>query len=624
MAGAVIGIAGAIAGGFAASAMGFVAGTIAYAVVSTAVSFGVQALGSALLGGDEPSSYNAPPVSTRQRGIMANVASTVQPIPVVYGSARVGGTICFLEVSGTQNEFMHIVLALSEGPISAINDIYIDDQIQSLSKFSGLVTVYKHLGAYGQTVDSDLLAAFPTAIDSSFKLSGVAYIYVKLQYNPDVFMGIPVITADVDGRTVYDPRDGTTAWSENPELCIRDYLTNSLYGCSLPDSVIDDVTIAYEADYCEELVQKLDGSGTQQRYTCNGALLTDQTRMSNIKQLQTSCNGFLVFSAGIYKAIIDKPVASTFDFTEDNIIGEWTISLGDKKRKYNVVSAEYVEPENNNQPNIALYSEAALRTEDNELILKHDISLPYVTDYNRAIRLAKIDLIRSRYAIMVEFTASFSALDLVAGDVCTITHDTPSWHDKLFRIVKLRLNPDGTVRVSAKEYNALTYEPPADGSLSTATYTLSDLNQTLVASVTTAKIYDLNVTTGKVADNAISTQTNAFTAAELNCSGTNVETIIQSAAITTEGGDVSLSTSFFNKQGSYTGSLRIYRGGTLLLDQTATRLLNGTIYGMLPVATTIIDSPAAGTYTYYIKIYTWAVGNFPVSFRSLVLTELKK
>jgi hypothetical protein len=43
-----------------------------------------------------------------------------------------------------------------------------------------------------------------------------------------------VITADIDGRTLYDPRTGLTAFSRNPALAIRDYLTNTRYGRGVP------------------------------------------------------------------------------------------------------------------------------------------------------------------------------------------------------------------------------------------------------------------------------------------------------------------------------------------------------------------------------------------------------
>ena len=62
---------------------------------------------------------------------------------------------------------------------------------------------------------------------------------------------IPTITADVRGRTLYDPRDGQTRYSNNPALVIRDYLSNAIYGRGIASSAIDDTSIAAAANACD-------------------------------------------------------------------------------------------------------------------------------------------------------------------------------------------------------------------------------------------------------------------------------------------------------------------------------------------------------------------------------------
>ena len=61
-------------------------------------------------------------------------------------------------------------------------------------------------------------------------------------------------TADVQGKKVYDPRSGITAYSNNPWLCIRDYLTDTRYGCRVPAAMIDDASFISEANYAEQRV----------------------------------------------------------------------------------------------------------------------------------------------------------------------------------------------------------------------------------------------------------------------------------------------------------------------------------------------------------------------------------
>ena len=60
------------------------------------------------------------------------------------------------------------------------------------------------------------------------KLQGTAYVYIRLEFEADAFPnGVPDISCIIKGKKVYDPRSSATAWSDNPALCIRDYLTSS-------------------------------------------------------------------------------------------------------------------------------------------------------------------------------------------------------------------------------------------------------------------------------------------------------------------------------------------------------------------------------------------------------------
>ena len=59
-----------------------------------------------------------------------------------------------------------------------------------------------------------------------------AYIYVRLEYDPEVLFtnGIPNITAIVRGKKVHNPVTDVTEWTQNPALCIADYVNDSTYG----------------------------------------------------------------------------------------------------------------------------------------------------------------------------------------------------------------------------------------------------------------------------------------------------------------------------------------------------------------------------------------------------------
>ena len=126
-------VVGAVAGSAAASATtaaltgafwtSTIVGTLTYGAVAGAV---VGALVSGVISGalaDEP---DRPDFGSdgASRGILLNKAANDAQIPVVYGQRKVGGTRVFMEVTGSDNEYLHIVLALAEGEIEEISDIY--------------------------------------------------------------------------------------------------------------------------------------------------------------------------------------------------------------------------------------------------------------------------------------------------------------------------------------------------------------------------------------------------------------------------------------------------------------------------------------------------------------------
>ena len=74
--------------------------------------------------------------------------------------------------------------------------------------------------------------------------------------------GFPEITAIIKGKKVYDPRTSTTAWSDNPALCLRDYLTSGKegtnttiynYGISEDIESVDDDLVIIAANVCDHL-----------------------------------------------------------------------------------------------------------------------------------------------------------------------------------------------------------------------------------------------------------------------------------------------------------------------------------------------------------------------------------
>ena len=516
-------------GSFIGGAAGLVAGGLANMAVQT------------LIGPNAPSQAQSAVASAQAQGILINSQSNVDPIPVIYGRRRVGGTRVFIEVSGASHEYLHVVIVLPEGPVAAIDNVYIDDVLSTDPKFAGLVTINKHLGTAGDAADATLMAAVPKWT-SACTLAGLAYLYVQLKYDSNAFSGLPTITADVRGRTLYDPRDGGTRYGNNPALVVRDYLTNALYGRGITASSIDDASITAAANACDvrltapaytdtctadpasdlltfaqaEPIDTGDGlrftatgmlpaplaagttyyaikatdttyrlatsvgyafagtaldltgagSGTitvahvdYATYAVDGAVDTSQTAYDNIKALLTACRGMLVFSAGKYRLVLDQAATpASFGFTEDNITGSWVITQAGKRTKFNRVTAGFYNPAKMWQPDLAMVESTALRAVDNGLLLEAKIDLPFTANGYRAQNIGQQTLNQSRYGLVVKFAAFQEGLRCEVGDVVPITHSTPGWTGKLFRILQIELKDNDEVTVVAQEYDPSVYQ----------------------------------------------------------------------------------------------------------------------------------------------------------------------
>ena len=472
--------------GIASSLAGAYAGTFVTSAIGTALTQGiVGTIVAGALSGLIPDDAQDGDQVAQQASALLNKSSNNAPLPVVYGYRKIGGTRVFMEVSGTDNEFLHVVIAMSEGEINSFENVYLNDIISTDSRFNGVVNVYTHTGADNQTADSNLVASLPNWT-SNHRLRGTSYVYVKLKFDVDAFpQGLPTITADLKGTKVFDPRNNATAWSDNPALCIRNYLTNARYGRAIESALIDDASFIAAANYCDTTVNI--GGATVKRYTCNGIVNTAQGSIGILKQLLTSCKGFLVFTGGKYKIVIDKVESVGFTFDEDNIVGAWQISLGSKNSQFNRIRANFINKNKQWQPDIAIVESTALRTLDNGELLEKTTTLPYTTDIDRAKMITTININQSRQKISCEFTATIEALKAEVGDVVYIKHSTVGWQylnasaGKKFRIIKMALQNNDEVRVTAVEY--------ADGSYDFGTIQVADTApNTNLPDVTTTKI----------------------------------------------------------------------------------------------------------------------------------------
>ena len=415
-------------------------------------------------------------IEEQLKGTLVNKASNLAAIPVIYGKRKVGGTRVFVETSGTDNQFLYIALVLCEGEVNSIGNVWIDDVLSTDSRFIGDVTITKHLGADNQSADSTLTNA--PSWTSDHKLSGIAYLGIRLKWDKEVFSSIPNFHAEVEGRKCYDPRadsgTGDTIYTTNPAICLLDYLTNSRYGKGLPTTAFESEVFAGSvgtsswhaaADKCEVSVTPYSGASSIDRYSCNAVLDTNLSIIDNVKTLLSGMQGIMPYTQGEYRLVIEDNVSTSaeFDFTEEHIIDGIVITGEKRSNKFNRVIVTFANPDKNWQQDQIEYPEAGSSTytdylsNDNSFALEKRVGLNTITNVYQAMGIARTILRKSRQNLRCSFLATSEALKCAVGDIVTVTHSTPDWTQKPFRVMDIVLQSDGTVTLAMVEHQNTVY-----------------------------------------------------------------------------------------------------------------------------------------------------------------------
>ncbi len=153
-----------------------------------------------------------------ERGITQLIRASAESHRIVWGERLVSGVMVFADVSGTDNRFLHMVIALTGHQSHEIttvffNDVGINDDdmdsggLVTVGRFANKARIVKHLGEDDQVSDAFLTPTI-TNWTTNHRLRGITYLYVSLDFDRDVYpTGIPNVKALVKGRLIADPRD---------------------------------------------------------------------------------------------------------------------------------------------------------------------------------------------------------------------------------------------------------------------------------------------------------------------------------------------------------------------------------------------------------------------------------
>lgn len=374
------------------------------------------------------------------------------PRRIIYGETRVGGNIVFIHTNGTNNQYLHLVIAMAGHEVTSFSSLQFDDEVVPLNgageatgRYAGHVDAQFFLGSPSQISNAALQANCPEVWTSNHRLRGIAGVYVRLKYNPDLFPNaIPNITAVCRGKKVFDPRSGLTAWSRNAALIMADYMCDQKLGMGLDyESQINEAGLIASANNCDELIEKEDAT-FEPRYTINGSITTDTVHFDVLEDMADAMAGKYVEVGGRWSINSGYYRTPTLTFDENSLRGGLSVQTKiSRAENFNAVKGTFISPENFWQPaDYPPVTNSTYESQDQNIRIFRDFQFPFTTSSATCQRLGKIFLEKVRQPITVQVKGNLSWLQAHAGDVVNFTNARFGWSAKPFEIVDLEIVVD--------------------------------------------------------------------------------------------------------------------------------------------------------------------------------------
>ncbi len=434
--------------------------------------------------------------ASKDLGVQQRIATdTSNKIPVVYGEAKIFGTITYADIS-SDNQTMAFIIPLCEGPIEAIDYIWWDNYKLTIDGSGNVTNATDLEGNTDDFLNGNLIIhkypnggrcsqmeAFSTKWNtnsSNRTMPNLAYLYVELKYDRDKQVtGLSTkLGAEVRGKKVRTIQSDSTltvseTYSNNPAECLVDYLTNTRYGCGsiITDNDLDLLTFKSHKDFCNDQVNSLDtgGSAVQlNRYETNGFVNTNDTRDINISDLTVNSQSIFAYQLGKFQMISNRALTSSElsavpSFNNDNMYGQFTVVNDGVNSLKNKMTATFIS-KSENYKNDQIFREISSNLKGwNETELSEDTSFKFLNNNVQAQRALDVILNQSRETLLISFKIDITGFDLQINDVIKVTNEIYGFTDKLFRINSItETDINNTINgyiLTAHEYNANVYSP---------------------------------------------------------------------------------------------------------------------------------------------------------------------
>jgi hypothetical protein len=474
-------------------------------VVSMAITFAVSTIASRFLTPNGNQSAGQPDPGAR----IQVPPDTTRPIPLVYGSAYIGGKFVDAVLRNDQ-QVIYYVMALSciseSGQFSYdTTKMYYGDRLITFDE-SDPTKVYSLTDGAGNvdTSISDWLyinlyisdkagnvtclngGPLPWAADSDFsmgsnllspesqrlpvdqqwtetgrRMNGLAFAIVRLSYNREAG------TTQLSPVTFHVTQNLFNSGTCTPGAAWYDYMTNSVYGAAVDPQFVDEVSAQTLDTYSNQLITFKDYEGdeqTQPRYRINGVIDTGQSILQNVDQIMTACDSWMQYNAetGKWAVVVNKAEATSFAFDDSNIVDAITVGSVDIAQTPNQIEAKFPDSTNRDQYNYVYEVVPSELMYPNEPTNKLSVSYDLVNDSVQALYLANRTLEQAREDLLVTINTTYNGIQILAGDVVSITNAAYGWNNKLFRAMQVKeaISADGMLGAQLQliEYNAQVYD----------------------------------------------------------------------------------------------------------------------------------------------------------------------
>jgi hypothetical protein len=476
---------------------------------------------------------------TSNRGSGITVRQSAAYRPIIYGTRMVGGSMIYCSTTGSHHDQYNLVIVLAGHECSAIENLYLDGRkvfwntssfantTRNGINFGGSANGTGYVGPdgshynfgglvfcearWGDQLDGDVMTSLnandpnwaPSAEGSPY-VGGCCYVYLKVEYDANMFPTQPEIRFTVDGKNnIWDPRTSTYGFTDNWALCVADILTDTSYGVGAVQAAINQAQLIAAANVCDEQIPLANPTVegvSEAQFTCNWTGDTATAPGDILAQIMPAAGGRMSKIGGqyfIWPAYFQGP---GFTFDANSLVApiSWTPYRSTRDLN-NRVKGTYVAPffpyavsgnlydkngyydgttanlfplawQPTDYPYYAEdvehgYSSDQWLIEDGGVVHYQDLNQQACISLATSQRIAKIELLRNRFQGSGTFSMALDAYQMQPTDVMGFSLPLYGWVDKMLEVTSVKVAigggqgaPSIQVQVEVRETDPSIYE----------------------------------------------------------------------------------------------------------------------------------------------------------------------